>query len=266
MGYVALAKDRYRLTGKGRRHFGPAAAEPYAAFARYGPPQWKMLERLASVVRSGEGIDFHNHQTAEEWRLYQAAMLENARGFGWFVAERMPVPSGATQCIDIAGSHGYVSAALCRRHRSLRATVIERREALESARQLANQAGHGDLVRFREGDLLVDTFGTDIDVALLCNILHHWPVETNRDVLGRAHAALRRGGTIGIFDIETPAAGSRPEAAADALALYFRVTSTSTCFQAEDYLKWLADAGFTDRKVIRSVKLPSRMLITARKA
>ncbi|PWT85896.1 MAG: hypothetical protein C5B57_02110 [Blastocatellia bacterium] len=265
MGYVALAGDRYRLTAKARRHFGPAAAEPYAAFARYGPPQWKMLERLASVVRSGRGVDFHNHQTAEEWRLYQAAMLENARGFGWFVAERMPVPSGASECIDIAGSHGYVSAALCRRHQGLKATVIERREALESARELATQAGHGDLVSFREGDLLVDSFGTDIDVALLCNILHHLSVESNRDVLRRVHTALKRGGTIGVFDIETPTARSRPEAAADALALYFRITSTSTCFQAEDYLKWLADAGFADRRVIRSVKLPSRMLITARK-
>jgi SAM-dependent methyltransferase len=265
MGYVALARNRYHLTAMGRRHFGAAAAEPYAAFARYGPSQWRMLEHLGAVVRSGQGIDFHAHQTPEEWRLYQAAMLENAKGFGWFVAERMPVPRGAVECIDIAGSHGYVSAALCRRHHGLRATVIERAEALEPARQLAIEAGHADLVRFREGDLLVDKFGTDVDVALLSNILHHFPAETNRDVLRRVHAALRPGGTIGVFDIETPSATSRREAAADALALYFRLTSTSTCFRAQDYLTWLADAGFAVPKVIRSVKLPSRMLITARK-
>jgi SAM-dependent methyltransferase len=264
-GYVTLTRGRYQLTAMARRHFGRAATEPYAAFARYGPPQWKMLEQMAAVVRSGRGIDFHNHQSPEEWRLYQAAMLENARGYGWFIAERMPVPRGATQCIDIAGSHGYVSAALCRRHPGLRATVIERREALEISRQLASDAGHAALVRFREGDVLTDSFGTGIDVAILCNILHHSSAGANRDILRRVHAALKRGGTVGIFDIETPAAESRAEAAADALALYFRITSTSSCFRAADYLAWLGDAGFVGLKVVRTVKLPSRILITARK-
>src|SRR5262249_43318988 len=156
------------------------------------------------------------------WRLYQAAMLENARGYGWFIAERMPVPRGATQCIDIAGSHGYVSAALCRRHRGLRATVIERRGALGIARPLAADGGHADLVLFREGDVLSDSFGADVDVALLCNILHHFSADVNRNILRRVHTALKPGGTVGIFDIETPAAESRSDAAADALALYFR--------------------------------------------
>jgi hypothetical protein len=265
MRYVRVSNDLYSLTAKGRRHFGPVAAQPYAAYARYGPPQWKMLEHLGAVVRSGHGIDFHNHQTSEEWRLYQAAMLENAKGFAWFVADKMPVPRGATQCIDIAGSHGYVSAELCRRHAGLRATVIERAEAVPIARQIAEQEGLGDMVRFRTGDVLFDSFGVDVDVALLCNILHHFSPKANVDILRRVHAALRSGGTVGIFEIETPAAGARPEAAADAMALYFRVTSTSTCFRASDYESWLRDAGFVAGHVVRSVKLPTRILITARK-
>ena len=38
----------------------------------------------------------------------------------------------------------------------------------------------------------------------MCNILHHFSEETNRAILKKVHAALRPGGSVGIFDIETP--------------------------------------------------------------
>ena len=75
--------------------------------------------------------------------------------------------------------------------------------------------------------------------------------------------ALVKGGTVGIFDIETPADTSAADAAGDVFALYFRVTSTSSCFRGDDYVRWLGDAGFSDAKVVRSVKMPSRMLVVA---
>ena len=39
--------------------------------------------------------------------------------------KRMPVPDGARDMLDIGGSHGYLSVAVCRRHPELRATVLD---------------------------------------------------------------------------------------------------------------------------------------------
>ena len=72
-----------------------------------------------------------------------------------------------------------------------------------------------------------------------------------------------QGGSVGIFDIEVPADSAGPEAAADAFALYFRITSTSSCFRDRDCESWLSQAGFRAPRTIRSVKMPSRMLVVA---
>jgi hypothetical protein len=263
MGYVDLDAGMWSLSALGARHFGDDAAERYDAFVAYGAPQWKMVESLGGVLASGRGIDFHDAHTAEEWARYQAAMFENARAFSWFVVDNVPVPRGAKACLDVAGSHGWVGAELCKKHPGLVSTVLDRTEALATAKEIARAHGYADRVMFREGDLRTDSFGQDVDVALLCNILHHFTAEQNRETLARLRPALRPSGTVAIFEIETPADDAPADAAGDAFALYFRITSTSTCFRGDDYVSWLRDAGFRDPRVVRSVRMPSRMLVVA---
>ena len=85
----------------------------------------------------------------------------------------------------------------------------------------------------------------------------------NLQILGRARRALVPGGSIGIFDIEAPAVDSPPEAAGDAAALFFRITSNSACFSGADHIDWLTRAGFSGARVVRSALLPSRLLVVA---
>jgi hypothetical protein len=263
MGYADFRGSTWSLTAIGKRHFGEDAAERYDAFVDYGPPQWTMVENLEKVLASGKGIEFHDLHTADEWASYQAAMFENARAFAWFVVDNLPVPPGAKTCIDIAGSHGWVSAALCKKHDGLRSTILDRPEALATARGIAKEHGYGTKLEFREFDLRDGDFGRDVDVALACNILHHFPADQNKGTLGRIRKSLRKGGVIGIFEIETPPDDAAADAAGDALALYFRITSTSTCFRGEDYVGWLTTAGFENARIIRSIRMPSRMLVVA---
>jgi SAM-dependent methyltransferase len=264
MGYVGLNDGRWALSRMGARYFGKRAVESYDAFVRYGPAQWTMIDQLEAVLRTGAGIDFHDRHTPEEWTAYQHAMLDNARAFAWFVTEHLPVPPGARQCLDVAGAHGFIGAQLCRSHPPLHSTVLDRAEALRTARPIAEKGGWTDVVSFREGNLLNDDFGSDIDVVLLCNVLHHFPAPTNVETLRRLRKATKQGGIVGIFDIEPPESSAAPEAAADAFALYFRITSTSTCFRGRDYVEWLQAAGFREPKVVRNVKMRSRMLVHAR--
>lgn len=266
MGYVAPRDDRWALTPAGARYFGKGAVESYDAFVRYGPAQYRMIDRLDDVLRTGRGIDFHQTHTPDEWEAYQRAMLDHARGFAWFVAEHLPVPEGARACLDIAGAHGLVGAELCRRHPPMRSIVLDRAEALATARGVAESGGWADVVSFREADLLEADFGSDFDVVLLCNVLHHFDAPANARTLTRARGAMKPGAVVGIFEIEPPELHAAPEASADAFALYFRITSTSTCFRGRDYLEWLSSAGFRDARVVRSVKMPSRMLVYARNA
>lgn len=266
MGYVKCRGEVWSLTRLGGKHFGSGAPSPLGDFVAFGAPQWEWIGRLEEVLKSGRGVEIHKALTGPDWKLYQRAMAEGARDFADFVAKELPVAKGATLCLDVAGAHGLIGATLCRAHPGLKSVVLERPEALPEARRLAEEAGNGDVVSFREADLLVDDFGKDADVVVLANILHHFSPEVNLQILSRARRALKPGGSIAIFDIEAPESEARAEAAGDAAALFFRITSNSACFSGKDYVRWLEQSGFKNARVVRSLRLPSRLLVFGKAA
>jgi len=263
MGYVKRRASLWSLTRLGLKHFGPAAPSPFGDFVAFGAPQWEWISRLDDVLKTGRGVEIHGTLRGAEWDLYQRAMAEGARDFAAFVAKTLPVRKGARVCLDVAGSHGLVGAALCRAHPGLRSVVLERAEAIPEASRLAKELGIADLVSFQACDLLNDEYGEGADVVILANILHHFSPPVNREILGRAKRALKPGGSLGIFDIEAPRKGAPPEAAGDAAALFFRITSNSACFSGDDYVAWLGETGFSKPRAVRSVLLPSRLLVVA---
>jgi SAM-dependent methyltransferase len=264
MGYVKRRDSVWSLTRLGLKHFGPHASNPFGDFAAFGAPQWDWITRLDDVLRTGRGVEIHRTLQGDDWNLYQRAMAEGARDFAAFVAKEVPVSSGARLCLDVAGSHGLVGAALCRKHPGMKSVVLEREEAIPEASKLAGGFGITDVVSFRACDLLKDDYGEGADVVILANILHHFSRTVNLEILGRAKRALRPGGSIGIFDIEAPRPDAPPEAGGDAAALFFRITSNSACFSGDDYVGWLREAGFANPRVARSLLLPSRLLAVAR--
>lgn len=263
MGYVKRRASAWSLTRMGRRHFGPGAPRSLGDFVAFGAPQWNWIGQLDDVLRTGRGVEIHRSLEGSDWNLYQRAMAEGARDFAAFVAKELPVPRDARLCLDVAGSHGLVGAALCRAHPGLKSVVLEKKEAIPEARKLAAEAGLEDVVSFRECDLLNDDYGEGADVVILANILHHFSPSVNREILARSRRALKPGGSIGIFDIEAPGADTSPEAAGEAAALFFRITSNSACFSGADYLGWLTESGFSKPRAIRSVLLPARLLAVA---
>lgn len=265
LGYVERTAGKWSLSRLGKKHLGPTAPVPFGEFVAFGAPQWNWISQLDDVLKTGRGVEIHRSLVGPDWDLYQRAMAEGAREFAAFVARKLPVAKDARLCLDVAGSHGFVGAALCRAHPGLRCEVLERPEALAEARRLAAAERTLDVVTFRECDLLSDDYGNDADVVILANILHHFDVKTNRSILSRAKRSLRSGGSIGVFDIEAPRAEAPPEAGGDAAALFFRITSNGACFSGADYLEWLKAEGFEQARVMRSVRLPSRLLVVGRK-
>lgn len=263
MGYVKRQVETWSLSRLARKHFGRGAPNPLGDFVAFGALQWEWIGRLEEVLKTGKGVEIHRSLGGVDWNLYQRAMAEGARDFAAFVAKELPVAAGARLCLDVAGSHGLVGAALCRAHPGLKSVVLERGEALPEALKIATDAGIADVVSFRECDLLNDDYGEGADVVVLANILHHFSPEVNRGILQRAKRALKGGGSIGIFDIEAPRKDAAPEAAGDAAALFFRITSNGACFSGDDYVFWLNETGFSKPRVVRSVLVPSRLLVIA---
>jgi 2-polyprenyl-3-methyl-5-hydroxy-6-metoxy-1,4-benzoquinol methylase len=264
--YVEQDGERYSLTKLARHTLLTGAVMEMRGALMWNYTQWELIGRLEEVLRSGRGVDFHTTlDDAVAWSHYQRAMLEIARLDAPLLARWVPVPQGATRLLDVAGSHGLLGAAICRRHPPLRSTVVDLPRALEAARALAREAGHADVVEHRPGDILQDDLGQDFDVALLANILHHFQPAAIATILNRVRAALRAGGTVALWELERPKRGSKATDG-DGAALFSRITSTGGAYHGDEYAAWLRQNGFESVRIRRPWQSPGSVLITARSA
>jgi predicted O-methyltransferase YrrM len=162
------------------------------------------------------------------------------------------MPSGARDMLDIGGSHGYFSVALCRRHPELRATVLDLPGAVEHAAPLLAAEQMGDRVILRAGNALTDDLGEEAyDFILLMSLVHHFDDAANRALVGRSARALRPGGVLLIGDVIRVEAGRRADQMRSFWDLYFALTSAAGTWTFEEMRDWQLSAGLRPRKPIR---------------
>ena len=250
MRYVRAGRDgTYRLSRVGRRWLtGPSSVRDSVLMKEL---EWRWVEGLDEFLHRGEPQDVHGTMSPDDWGLYQRGMRSAAGVLAPLLARRVPVPDGARDLLDIGGSHGYFSVAICRRHPGLRATVLDLPEAVAHAAPLLEAEGMGDRVVLRAGDALVDDLGTEAyDVVFMMSLAHHFDDATNRDLMRRAADALRPGGVLVIGDSirldprEADLMGSFFD-------LYFAMTSRAGLWTYEEMADWQRQAGLVPRKPIR---------------
>ncbi len=214
--------------------------------------EWRWIEGFEDFVRGGQPLDVHATMTDEDWGLYQRGMRSQASFGAPQVARRTPVPKGAREMLDIGGSHGYFSVALCRRHPGLRATILDLPEAVAHAAPLLAAEGLGDRVRHRAGDALTDELGIETyDLIFMFSLAHHFDDATNRALARRAARALRPGGMLVIGEVLRPASPRKAGLLGAFFDLYFALTSEAGTWTFAEMAAWQRDAGLRVRKPIR---------------
>jgi SAM-dependent methyltransferase len=203
---------------------------------------------------------------AAEWDDYQRAMRALAGIAGPELAWRTPVPRGARTLLDIGGSHGHYAAVLCRRHRGLRATVLDLPEAVARAAPLLAAEGLGDRLVHRVGDARTADLGAEAyDVVLMASLVHHFDAPTNRALVRRVARALRPGGHLAIYESARPASPGSGGQLAALFHLYFALTSASGLWSYREMADWQRDAGLRPKRPIRFLTTPGAGLQVATK-
>jgi 2-polyprenyl-3-methyl-5-hydroxy-6-metoxy-1,4-benzoquinol methylase len=266
-GYVAVCRGssqkitNYCLSSLGRRTLLRGSPLEARGYMMWNFVQWNLVENLEELLQTGRGLNLHETLHGEQvWHWYQEAMLDVSRIAAPIIAKLVPVKPEAEQLLDIGGSHGLLGAAICRRHPPMRSIVLDLPVTIEQARAIARRAGVDDVVEYRAGNVLKDELPADVDVVLLANVIHHFTKDEAIRVLQKARAAMKRGGTVAIWDFDRPSPDAPPELVADVSALYFKLTSTSQVVSGDEYAAWLREAGFEGVSLKRSLMAPVQVL------
>jgi SAM-dependent methyltransferase len=248
MRYLKARQGEYRLARHVRRWLvtdRPRSLRDAVLMERL---EWRWIEGLDTFIRDGRSIHVHEGLSSVDWALYQRGMRALAGMLAPLLVRAVPVPKGARSMLDIGGSHGYFSVALCRRHPDLRSTVLDLPPAIEQAVPLLQAEGMGDRVVMQAGDALTDDLGESVyDLILMCNVVHHFDDAENRRLAEKSARALRPGGMLVIAEFFRRDRGKVDQWAAF-FDLYFALSNQVGLWTFDEMATWQRAGGLLPRK------------------
>ena len=105
-----------------------------------------------------------------------------------------PAKDQKLRVLDIAAGHGLYGIAFAKQNPQIEVTAVDWPNVLELAKQNAEAAGVAGRFQTKPGSAFDVDYGTDYDVVLLTNFLHHFDAQTCETLLRKVRAALKDGG------------------------------------------------------------------------
>ncbi|MCP4641235.1 MAG: methyltransferase [bacterium] len=206
---------------------------------------------LADAVRRG-GADPENDEprTAESLRDFILGMSDIGRMGARGILDAVDL-GGYEHMIDVGGGPGTYSCEFLEKHAGMRATLMDRPEVIEIAREQIAGRGLSDRFAFVSGDALVDDMGSGYDLVLVSNIIHSYGPDTNRDLMRRCFECLKEGGLLVVHDFFTEDDRSGPPFAL-LFALHMLVhTAEGGTYSFAEIEDWTRQAGFSQGHRLR---------------
>jgi ubiquinone/menaquinone biosynthesis C-methylase UbiE len=267
LGYVERGEDgRLRNSEIAERQLVTSSPESIATFVgAQANLHWEVLTGLTAAVREGHAYAMHEqrHGDAANWDAYLRGLFEISRNDNDRLASMVPVEV-PRRLVDVAGGHGGFSMAMCRRHPSLEATVVDLPPSAAVGRRIVAEQGYSDRVRFGEGDVFEVGLGRDVDVVSVFNLVHHLSEQRNRELCEMARAALRPGGCLVIGDAARPEPGEPASPHGAISSLLFYAWSHGRNFTPSEIQAWMIDAGFEQVTTHRDLRALWRVVVIGR--
>jgi 2-polyprenyl-3-methyl-5-hydroxy-6-metoxy-1,4-benzoquinol methylase len=233
--------------------------------------EWAAMERLADAVRKGGPVVEENAETPEfdYWRTFAASAHAIAGPSAKAVADLL-LPwageQGELRVLDVACGHGLYGFAFAQRLAQARVWSLDWPNVIEVAMRHAARLGVAGQVNALTGDMFSTDLGGPYDLVLITNVLHHFSVAKAAELLRRAASVTRPGGKVAVVGFVTDA-GRSPVADRQAhmfALLMLAWTAEGEVHTADDYVRMLGSAGYTDVTAHPVPGLPAQIMVATR--
>ncbi len=250
LGFLVKNDDRYELTldtATFLNRNSPAYAGSAADFM-LSPELTSSFDDLASAVRKGGTAHSELGTIAPEHPVW----VRFARGMGALMfpaaqalADLVPLDaSRPAKVLDVSASHGVWGIAVAHRNPNTHLVALDWAPVLEVARENAEAAGLQERFSTIAGSAFEVDLGSDYDVILVPNFLHHFNRADCVGFLRKVYAALLPGGRVAIVEfVPNPDRVTPPGAAAFSLTM-LGTTPEGDAYTFVEYEGMLKEAGF----------------------
>jgi 2-polyprenyl-3-methyl-5-hydroxy-6-metoxy-1,4-benzoquinol methylase len=198
-GFLVKCKGTYALapeTGIFLDKKSPAYMGSVAGFLAHEMMR-KNFSDVAALVRNG-GAVFHEMLGPDDpiWVEFARSMAPMMGVPAEILARQVaascvPAPGQQLKVLDIAAGHGLFGIFVARHSPHSEITAVDWANVLEVARENAVKMGVSDRFHARPGSAFDVDLGTDYDLVLLPNFLHHFDEATCVKLLKKLRAAMK---------------------------------------------------------------------------
>ncbi len=264
LGFLTKQEDRYGLTPDSALFLDRRSPAYLGTATRFlaNPTSYEAFSNVAETVRKGTTIlpgEGMTEPERKEWvefaRGMAPLMLMPAEGIARILSEKeagqdtAKEASGEWKVLDIAAGHGMFGITLAKHNPKAQITALDWRNVLVVAQENAQAAGVAARYRTIAGSAFEADLGTDYDVVLLTNILHHFDVATCEALLTRVHAALAPGGRAVILEFVPNDDRVSPPQAATFSMMMLGMTPAGDAYTFRELESMCKNAGFPSAKL-----------------
>ena len=145
--------------------------------------------------------------------------------------------------LDLGGGVGVFVEAILREHEDVEATLFDRPQVIEFAKERLADNGHGERLQFASGDFFEDAIPAGHDAIILASIVHNFPPAENRRLLQRIRDHAADGTRVLLIDFWTDPTHTNPPFAALLAGLLY-VYSEGGAYSVEEGKRLLAEGGW----------------------
>ncbi|MFS8113334.1 class I SAM-dependent methyltransferase [Rhizobium jaguaris] len=253
-GFLTKTGHQYALTPSSRafldRH-SPAYMGSAIEFLAAPEMLKQVLDDPTSYVRNGGSVGLANMSPDNP------VWVKFARGMGSFIsgsaislaAEMANLPAPPKKILDIAAGHGRFGIEMAKTFPAAEIVAVDWSSVLELAQNNARQFGVAERYKVIAGSAFEVDWGTDYDLILLPNFLHHFDMETCAGLLRKARASLSRDGkVVGVEFVPNDDLVSPPFAAAFSWEM-LAGTPKGEAYTQKDLAEMARRAGFQNATV-----------------
>jgi hypothetical protein len=202
--------------------------------------------RLSDAVRRGGSALGEGTLVPEnpDWVKFAQAMMPLMYMPAEIMAAELRKGGEAHKVLDIAASHGIFGIAVAKQNPAAHIYASDWKNVLEVSMKNAQAMGVGDRYHLLPGSAFETDFGSEYDLVLIPNFLHHFDPPTCTVFMRKVHAALKRGGRAAIAElVPNPDRVTPPTAAAFSLMM-LATTPAGDAYTFADLESISNNAGF----------------------
>ena len=213
---------------------------------------WDSWGKLTETITTGRPQEppYTEKQFGEEWESFIRGMHNFAisRSDAKITADVVDL-SGKSVLLDVACGSGTYSYELCTRYSKLDAKLFDLPETIKVAKKISSEYKLDGRLEFIEGNYKKDDFPTDVDCALLFNIIHQESNIDNETLITKIYNSLAKNGILVIKDHilndekTLPVDGS-------IFSVQMKLTTGGRCYDEKEIYEWMTNAGFSELNTV----------------